>query len=257
MSKRVKRVLGGIGGILLAIALLIGIGGYSAFGGRLPIVDGAHVGATIEIVQDGFVSAAIVDLGNDHVALIDCGNDPDAHTILAALERRHLGVADVSDVFLTHGHRDHVAGCPVFTHATIHALEADVALAEGREGMHSPMGRFVSPRPTGVTVTHVLHDRDVVTIGNAEVRVYALAGHTAGSAAYLVDGVLFVGDSASVSSDHHLLPAVWLFSNDTTQNHASLRALGAQLEHETVTAIVPAHSGVLDEGDLAAALRAM
>lgn len=79
-------------------------------------------------------------------------------------------------------------------------------------------------------------------------RVFAVPGHTAGSAAYLINGVLFVGDSADVSSDGEILGARWIFSDSQEQNRASLRRLAERLAQERVNvlAIVPAHSGAVE-----------
>ena len=101
---------------------------------------------------------------------------------------------------------------------------------------------------TGVTVTRVLHDGDVVTLGGVPMRVYAVPGHTAGSAAYYVDGALLVGDSADVTSDGSLQGAPWLFSDSQPENRASLVRLEQRLVADglSVSAIVPAHSGTAD-----------
>lgn len=255
--RRRSRALRVVGIVLVSLVLLVAGLGYSAFGGLASIEDGEHVGATVEIVQDGYVSAAIVDLGEGHVALVDCGNDPAAASILRALEHRHLGPDDVSTILLTHGHRDHVAGCAQFRHAEVYALTADARQAEGHEAPRGPIGMFVSVSPTGLTVDHPLEDGATIHRENAEIDVYAIPGHTAGSAAYLVDGVLFVGDSASQTSDGHLVVAPWIFSESQEQNRSSMHALAERLEHDhaLVTAIVTAHSGVVSEGDLLALLR--
>lgn len=254
-----RRVLGGLLGVVVLCVLAIGAVFYATFSGLLPIADGARVGGTVEVVADGYVSVDLLDLGDGHVALIDCGNRGDGAPILAALERRHLGADDVSAVLVTHGHPDHIAACARFPHATIYALREEIPMIEGRTGGTSPVSRTVSSTATGLQVAHPLADGDVITLGNAEIRVYAVPGHTAGSAAYLVDGVLFVGDSASVTAEHTLRGAPWIFSDDQARNVASMHALGERLEHEglTVTTIVASHTGVLDEGDVLAALRAM
>jgi glyoxylase-like metal-dependent hydrolase (beta-lactamase superfamily II) len=205
-------------------------------------------------VADGFVAVGVIDEGDGHVALIDCGNDPAAAAVLAALARRHLGADAVTDVLVTHGHPDHVGGCGAFPHARIHVLEADVALAEGREAAHSPIGSMMGAQPTGVHVTDPAHDGDVITLGAREARVYAIPGHTAGSAAFLVGDVLFVGDSLGVTTDGHLRVAPWIFSDDTARDRASMRALGERLaaEGRAVGTLVPAHTGVLTADPLGA-----
>lgn len=257
--RRRSRAFRGVG---IALVLLLGLvlgAAYATFGGLAPIEDGQHVGATVEIVQDGYVSAAIVDLGEGHVALVDCGNDAAAASILRALARRERGPDDVSTILLTHGHRDHVAGCAQFRHADIYALEADVAQAEGHEGPRGPIGWVASASPTGLRVDHPLEDGATIRAENAEIEVFAVPGHTAGSAAYLIDGVLFVGDSASVTTEGALVVAPWVFTESQDQNRSAMHALADRLdrEHALVTAIVTSHSGVSSDGDLLARLRAI
>jgi glyoxylase-like metal-dependent hydrolase (beta-lactamase superfamily II) len=78
--------------------------------------------------------------------------------------------------------------------------------------------------------------------------VYAVPGHTAGSAAYLVNGVLFVGDSANVASDGSLIGSPWIFSDSQAGNRASLVRLEQRLAMDAVgvTTIVPSHSGTAE-----------
>jgi glyoxylase-like metal-dependent hydrolase (beta-lactamase superfamily II) len=192
------------------------------------------------------VCLGVVDVGNGQVLLVDAGQDATGKAILAELARRHLGSDAVSAIFLTHGHADHTAGVHLFPHAEVYALAADIPLAEGREGSHGPLTRFFPPKANGTHVTRTLHDDESVTIGSKSVRVFALPGHTAGSAAYLVSGVLFLGDSAGLKSDGTLTGAPWAFSDDSAQNHASLQALAQRLRPEQIRilAIVPAHTAL-------------
>jgi glyoxylase-like metal-dependent hydrolase (beta-lactamase superfamily II) len=219
----------------------------SAFIGTSAIQDGLELEGVARIVKDGFVDVGVVDLGGGKVALVDAGNDKQARAILAELRRRGLGPDAVAAILLTHGHGDHLAGCGMFPAAPVYALAADVALAEGREASGGPIGRLAGARPTGVKIARGLADGESLVLGNRTVRVFAIPGHTAGSAAYLVDGVLFLGDSAGASSDGKILAAPKLMSADPAENRASLAALAARLRPNAadVKVLVPAHSGVL------------
>jgi glyoxylase-like metal-dependent hydrolase (beta-lactamase superfamily II) len=128
------------------------------------------------------------------------------------------------------------------------ALQAEVPLVEGRAGSNGPVTRLFPVSLTGVTVDRVLHDGDVVMLGTNPVRVYAVPGHTAGSAAYLVNGALFIGDSADVTSDGEIQGSPWMFSDSQSENRASLVRLEQRLARDGahVTAIVPSHSGTSD-----------
>ncbi len=243
--KRVAKIL------LLVIALVVtAVGSLLAmtFMGRKPISDGADIGG-IRIVQDGIVAVGVVPVSDREVALIDAGNDPAGHPILEELERRHLGPDAVTTILLTHGHQDHIAAIKVFPKAQVMALEAEVPLIEGRTQARGPMLRLFPARPTGFTVDRRLRDGERLTLGETvSAQVFAVPGHTAGSAAYLVNGVLFVGDSADVDSDGNLEGAPWIFSDSTAENRASLVRLSQRLAQDgaTVTALVPSHSGDTD-----------
>lgn len=202
----------------------------SAFSGNAPLVAGQQLPGGVAIVKDGFVSAAVLSLQDGSLALVDCSNDPQAAAIQAEVNRRGFPSAAVKAIFLTHGHRDHTAGCREFPNADIYAMEAERDLLEGRAGARSPLGRLLGrQKDSGIRIRAGLHDGDAVKVGDTTVKVFAMPGHTDGSAAYLIDGVVYLGDSAYSSRDGKLTPAKWIFSNDVTQNRASLDALFQRL----------------------------
>jgi len=181
--------------LALFVALVIVGGGIliaTTFMGRQPIPDGLEING-LRIVKDGFVSISVLPLAGGDVALFDAGNDKTGKAILGALSRLGLGRENVKTIFLTHGHRDHVAGVPLFPDAQVMALSEEVDVAEGRTSPGGPIMRILPVRPTGVKINRALHDGEVVNVGTAKVQVFAVPGHTAGSAAYLVNGVLLLG----------------------------------------------------------------
>jgi len=233
-----------LGFLVVALAALL----FVTFSGGAPIRDGQRVDG-VEAVKDGFVSAFIVDVDEHDVALIDAGNDRQAKAILAALYRRGLGADAVKAILLTHGDGDHTAGVAAFPQAIVMALQADIPLAEGRE-LRSFFKLFGSPHPNGIKVTRPLHGGDSLTLDNLVLRVFAVPGHTKGSAAFLVRGVLFLGDSADATKDGKLAAGRWLFTENPAENRASLRQLLQQVEPwgAEVKAIACAHSGMLTGG---------
>ena len=242
---KILKILGLLIGLLVAtLAVLL----FLTFSGGKPIQDGQRLDG-VEVVKDGIVSAFIVDIDEHGVVLVDAGNDRQAKPILLALARRNLGPDAVKAILLTHGDRDHTAGVLAFPHAEVMALEPDVALAEGREarGIFKLAG---TPHANGIKVGRTLHDGETLTLGNLEVRVFAVPGHTRGSAAFLARGVLFMGDSAEATKDAKLAAGKRLFTESPVQNRASLRQLAQRLAPSAseVKAIACAHSGLLTSG---------
>jgi hydroxyacylglutathione hydrolase len=242
--KRILKIVG-----LIVLLLVVGVGALIAvtFMGRKAMVDGQEING-VRIVEDGMTSFAVVPIDERQVVLVDAGNDQAGQKVLAELTRRKLGPEAVSTILVTHGHPDHTAAIHLFPNAQVMALEPDVALVEGRAGSKGPVTRLFPVSPTGVTVNRALHGGDVVTVGATPIRVYAVPGHTAGSAAYLVNGVLLVGDAADVKSDGSLQGSPWIFSDSQAEDRASLARLEQQLvaDGADVKAIVPAHSGAVD-----------
>jgi glyoxylase-like metal-dependent hydrolase (beta-lactamase superfamily II) len=217
--------------LALFVALVfVGVGILIAttFMGRQSIPDGLEING-LRIVKDGFVSISVLPLAGGEVALFDAGNDKAGKAILGELSRLGLGQENVKTIFLTHGHRDHIAGVPLFPNAQVMALSEEVDVAEGRTSPGGPIMRILPVRPTGVKINRALHDEEVVNLGTAKVQVFAVPGHTAGSAAYLVNGVLLLGDAADAGSDGHVRCSPWLFCKDQAQDRASLSRLAARL----------------------------
>jgi glyoxylase-like metal-dependent hydrolase (beta-lactamase superfamily II) len=232
-------------GIPLVLVGLVFIG----FARTAPVADGTDLGG-VRLIKGGFASVAAIDAGERAIVLVDAGSDVEGKGILAELHRRGLGPEAVKAILLTHGHYDHMAAIPLFPGAQVMALGAETDLIEGRSVSPSPVGRFSSPKPTGIRVGRALVDGETVVVGNLAVRVFAVPGHTRGSAAYLARGVLFLGDSADSSRDGKLEGAHWIGSESLDQDHASLRALAVRLGPvaSEIRVIHFAHSGILQRG---------
>ena len=234
------RVTLGVGVLLVVVvaALWLSLRGYA------PLPREADLVLGVRGIDTGRAAVFVVDVSPGHVLLVDAGADESGRVILAELQQRSLGPEAVDAVLLTHGHSDHTAACARFPRAEVVALDTEVPLLEGRASSRGFVTRWLGTRQ--IKVTRPVRDGDVLNFGALEVRVFAVPGHTAGSAAYLARDVLFLGDSAMQLQGGTLGKALWPFTDDRSVNLASLRALGPRLRSENVRVLAFSHSAPLD-----------
>ena len=222
-----KWILGIFGVLGSAFLLLVGLVIYT-FSGTQSLQAKTVLSADAVQIKDGFVSVGMIMSGPAEVILVDCGNDSQATAVLNELKLRGLGPEAVKTILITHGHTDHFNGCGMFPQAGIYAMKAEQPLLDGKVGSRSPiLGKITPKKPAPIYVSRYLNDGETLTVGTQSISAFFIPGHTDGSVAYLIQGVLYFGDSADSSKDGKLRPAKWFFSNDIEQNHASLRSLAA------------------------------
>lgn len=203
-----------LGLIILAMGALYAFMKYSV----LPLNDGEKLsgGAVTTVITDYFgpvaIGAYLFELRDGGVGLIDAGSDPDAKAILAALSASGKTAADMRAIFVTHQHADHTGGAKAFPSAQVFVLEPDRASVER----------------SGIKVMRGLRDGDRVEISGTPIEVFAVPGHTPGSAAYLVNHVLFLGDSAAAAYNA-TFQANTIMGADPAQTARSLHALADRL----------------------------
>ncbi len=243
---RWRRVLAGVLGTALAAGLVCGGLLVWTFSGLMPLADAEVAGG--QIVKDGYVGFGLLDAGPGAVALLDLGNDPEGVALKAALAHRGIRPEDVTTILLTHGHPDHVSACPLFPNATTYVGAAELPSMRGEVGFHSPLTRWFPPADKHCAKLVGVADGDTVPLGDGVATYYAVPGHTAGSGAWLVEDVLWVGDAADVLADGTVVNAKWLFTDDPAQSRRSWQAVVARLPTGIPRQIAPAHSG-LGTGD--------
>jgi len=201
------------------------------------------------VADTGYVRAFALDAGPAAgVVLVDAGSEGDAAAIRRVLAAMGRSPEAVSTVLLTHAHLDHMAGLSAFPSAKVMALADEVPLAHGEVEARSPFGR--SPLGwffrvgKGLRVSRSLHDDETLAIGNLTIHVFALPGHTDGSAAYACGDLVFLGDAAYGAGPDRLEGPRWVFSHDIPQGEASLAGLAERLEDlsPAPTWLVPSHT---------------
>lgn len=242
-----KRVLLVLIGLVLILVVVVAAVMGPVFSGLKPMTDGQELPGGARRVNDGYTSAYILPLGNNEVALVDCGNDVEAKTLKDALSKQGLGFAAVKAIFVTHAHPDHTGGCKQFPNAAVYVGEGDKGLAEATEAGKGLIPSMAGPQKhLALAGVKTVKEGDLVQVGSLAVRVFIVPGHTAGSAAFLANGALYVGDSLAIEDkDDKVRAAPWPFSDDPAQNVSELKRLGKLLAPEAadIKAVVPAHSG--------------
>lgn len=243
MSRRRRVLL-----VLATLFLVVAAAGYFLASGGKPLVDGERLGdGRVTLVADGFIASYIVELADGSIALVDATMDTEAKAIKTALTAMGKRDADVDAIFFTHGHGDHIGGALAFPNARLFVLEPDADLVEGKRVAGNMLGRFREPAPTGLIVTDALVANQEITVGGTDIMVFAVPGHTLGSAAFLIHDVLFLGDAAGAAKNDTLTGAPPVFSADREQANVSLKTLANELRASgvTVSALAFGHQGPL------------
>jgi glyoxylase-like metal-dependent hydrolase (beta-lactamase superfamily II) len=187
----------------------------------------------------------------DKAILFDAGVDNDGRALDALLGE--LGVAGrdaVIDVYLTHGHFDHVAAAPLCKKARIHIGIQDSDMLAHREATKPTAPRVLAailPVPA-IFATDAFIDEATIPYGDKKVEAFPFPGHTPGSYLMLFDGVLFTGDSIQRSGDH-LEFAMGVYSRDMEQNKKSIAGLKTLLGDRKVEVVCTGHGGCSKPGE--------
>jgi len=238
IAKRLLIIGGGVVGTVVCL-LALGIGLYMYV--TQPLKNGAQLGdGTVTTVVSHFgpvaIAAYLFQLGDGTVGLVDAGHDSQAVAIRKALTRLGKRDIDLRVIFLTHAHDDHAAGIDAFPNAEVYAIEPDCDFIR----------RHRERSGVAAVITKAVKDGDQLDLHGTRVEVYGLPGHTKGSAAFLVGGVLFLGDAAQGMRDGTLGPNKVL-SEDKDSNDRSLRMLAKRLKARSseIHHIAFGHSGPL------------
>jgi glyoxylase-like metal-dependent hydrolase (beta-lactamase superfamily II) len=190
-----------------------------------------------------------------HVIFFDTGLDPEGHPVDALLAALGAKRDDVSDVFLTHGHNDHVAGVPLLTKARVHLGAGDTPMATGKQApaalVPMLMAKAMQARPitvsTPITAAGPIALEGVTADAAKTVKAFPVPGHTPGSYVFLFDGVLFAGDIMTYKQGRLETPPR-VFDPNPEENKAAIRSLKSQLGEEPIDMVCTAHGGCTPKG---------
>lgn len=154
----------------------------------------------------------------------------------------HVGAkpSDVRWAFITHAHRDHIAGWVDVPKATFVLGRDEVPLFTGRASYKGFVTRLADNikayrRPASGEVTVLALGGDTAfALGRDTLRAYAVPGHTPGSTAYLFRETLFVGDAVNWGIVQGFRGALTIYSDSVPQSRTSLQSLLARLDSSGV-----------------------
>ena len=141
-----------------------------------------------------------------------------------ALEAKLKEYRNIKYILLTHRHADHLMAAAYVksdTNALLAISEAD------KDALHDPdisLSRQLFNEPQEFAKPDIiLHDGDLLSLGDKQIKVLATPGHSAGGVCFIVDDVIFSGDTLFKGSAGRTdLP-----SGDYGQLINSLKTLGS------------------------------
>jgi hydroxyacylglutathione hydrolase len=231
-------------GVAAFLVLLLTLAGVSLRSKRHDAGAVAPVTSRVFGIKN-FLSDVYAARVGSHVVVFDAGMDPDARALELLLSSLGSDLGSVSDIFLTHGHFDHVAAAARCPNARIHIGARDADLLA-----HRAASRALVPRLFGsllevppIEASHRLDGSETIDVGNGySVLALPLPGHTPGSYAYLFDGVLFTGDALHVQAGHLTLAEPGE-GQDARGTCAGVTQLGELFRRQMVFAVCTGHRG--------------
>jgi len=240
-----ERALEGARTLVLAFAAVAAASGC-ARGGDALVQPGRSAVARTGGPNASMIYVARVDGGA--VIAVDLGWWGAQQPLRRALRGLGASPAAVTDVFLTHTHRDHVGAWRLVRGSRFHLAAAERGAFAGEVRHRGWIPRLAErvwpsdlPRRGEVAVRTFSRDT-AFAFGADTVFAYVVPGHTAGSAAYLHRGRLFLGDAATHTPWGGYAPARRGYSDDAARAARSLRALWRRLPPDAVRHVCTAHA---------------
>ena len=181
------------------------------------------------------------------VIAIDLGWTGADDVLPRSLRALNADSSDVRFAFLTHAHRDHIAGWSLVRQARFLLGSAEVSAFTGTgtySGWAAKMGdelnTYPRPREGDLSIVSIAADTAIV-LGRDTVFAFPVPGHTPGSTAYLFRGILFGGDAINWRPGSGFQGARPEFSDNVVQSRESLIALWNRLPLSRMRIMCTAH----------------
>lgn len=193
MNKIVKKILKGIGVVLL---LLVLVGGYFYYRftsetNKMTPVETGQINKNAFAIKDDFVNMYLLRDSIGYIA-IDAGKD--IANVKKGLEKLNIKPEEVIAVFLTHSDPDHVAGVSLFPNAKLYMARNEMKMLNGEKQKMPMVNNSISRKDI-----NLLDDKQVLTIGSHKINCILTEGHTSGSMCYQInEKYLFTGDILSL-----------------------------------------------------------
>ena len=147
---------------------------------------------------EGFIANnnyLLIDEDSKEAALIDC---TDYISELGAVLKEYD--AKLKYILLTHGHFDHIMGVPKIKQefgTKVYLHKDDKELVDKSDEFMISVGMQPFEHPE---IDKYIDENEEIYLGKNKIQVIHLPGHTQGGVGYLVDGMLFAGDSIFLES---------------------------------------------------------
>jgi glyoxylase-like metal-dependent hydrolase (beta-lactamase superfamily II) len=146
--------------------------------------------------------------------LIEAGPHSTISNLVVGLKTYGYEIEDLTDVFLTHVHLDHAGGAGWLAQhgCHIHVHENGAPHLINPEKLLASAGRLYSGRmdtlwgdfiPVKEDKIKIMHDNEVIKIGDQSIRALDVPGHANHHLVYLIGDACFIGDIGGIRLNPH------------------------------------------------------